>query len=144
MTPGKIIDLTRWIFVLKMMSLLFNTLSRSVIAFLPRSKNLLILWLQWFWSSRKLNLTLFSLFPIYLPWSEMMGLDVMILIFWTLSHLFHSPLLPSPRGFVPLHLLWLKWYHVHIWGCWYFSWHSWFQLVLHPAQYFVWCTLHIS
>ena len=38
--------LTIWTFVSKVMSLLFNTLSRCVIAFLPRSKNLLILWLQ--------------------------------------------------------------------------------------------------
>ena len=46
MTTGKTIDLTRWTFVGKVMSLLFNMLSRLVIAFLPRSKCLLILWLQ--------------------------------------------------------------------------------------------------
>ena len=46
MTTGKTIALTRWTFVGKVMSLLFNTLSRSAIAFLPRSKCLLILWLQ--------------------------------------------------------------------------------------------------
>ena len=46
MTTGKTIALTRWTFVGKVMSLLFNTLSRFVIAFLPRSKCLLILWLQ--------------------------------------------------------------------------------------------------
>ena len=34
--------------------------------------------------------------------------------------------------------------HLHIWGYWYFSWQSWFQLVLHPAQRFLWCTLHRS
>ena len=45
-TTGKIIALTRWTFVSKVMSLLFNTLSRLVIAFLPRSKCLLISWLQ--------------------------------------------------------------------------------------------------
>jgi len=45
-TTGKTIDLTRWIFVGKVMSLLFNMLSRLVIAFLPRSKLLLISWLQ--------------------------------------------------------------------------------------------------
>ena len=43
---GKNIALTRWTFVGKIMSLLFNMLSRWVIAFLPRSKHLLILWLQ--------------------------------------------------------------------------------------------------
>ena len=46
MTTGKTTALTRQTFVSKMMSLLFNTLSRSVIAFLPRSKRLLISWLQ--------------------------------------------------------------------------------------------------
>ena len=46
MTTGKLIALTIWTFVGKVMSLLFNTLSRFVIAFLPRSKCLLILWLQ--------------------------------------------------------------------------------------------------
>ena len=46
MTTGKIIALTRWIFVGKIMSFLFNMLSRLVIAFLLRSKRLLISWLQ--------------------------------------------------------------------------------------------------
>ena len=46
MTTGKTIALTRWTFVDKVMSLLFNMLSRLVIAFLPRSKRLLISWLQ--------------------------------------------------------------------------------------------------
>ena len=45
-TAGKTIALTRWTFVGKGMSLLFNMLSRLVIAFLPRSKRLLISWLQ--------------------------------------------------------------------------------------------------
>ena len=45
-TTGKTIALTRWTFVGKGMSLLFNMLSRLVIAFLPRSKRLLISWLQ--------------------------------------------------------------------------------------------------
>ena len=43
---GKTIALTRWTFVGKLMPLLFNMLSRLVIAFLPRSKHLLISWLQ--------------------------------------------------------------------------------------------------
>ena len=46
MTAGKNISLSRWTFVGKVMCLLFNTLSRLVIAFLPRSKRLLISWLQ--------------------------------------------------------------------------------------------------
>ena len=46
MTTGKIIPLTRWTFVGKVMSLLVSMLTRLVIAFLPRSKHLLIAWLQ--------------------------------------------------------------------------------------------------
>ena len=46
MTTGKTIALTRWTFVGKVMSLLFNMLSRLLITFLPRSKRLLISWLQ--------------------------------------------------------------------------------------------------
>ena len=55
MTNGKAIALTVWTFVSKVMFLLFNTLSRFVIAFLSRSNSLLISWLhmQWFWSPRK-------------------------------------------------------------------------------------------
>ena len=58
MTTGKTIVLTTQTFVGKVMSLLFNMLSSFVIAFLPRSKHLLISWLQsppvkWFWSPRK-------------------------------------------------------------------------------------------
>ena len=52
-TTGKTIALIIWTFVSKVMSLLFNTLSSFVIVFLPRSKCILILWLHWFWSSRK-------------------------------------------------------------------------------------------
>ena len=46
MTTGKTIVLTKWICISKVMSLLFNMLSRFVIAFLPRSKSLLTSWLQ--------------------------------------------------------------------------------------------------
>ena len=46
MTSGKTTALTRWTFVGKVMSLVFNMLSRLVIVFLPRSKHLLISWLQ--------------------------------------------------------------------------------------------------
>ena len=62
----------------KRMSLLFNTLFRFVIAFLPRSKCILISWLprhlQWFWSPRKWSLSLFTLFPhlIAVKWWDRM------------------------------------------------------------------------
>ena len=71
MTTGKTITLTRWTFVGKVMSLLFNMLSRLVITFLPRSKHLLISWLQSpssdFWSPEKLSQ---PLFPHLFPWSD--------------------------------------------------------------------------
>ena len=57
--------------------------------------------------------------------------------------LFHSPRWPSSRGcLVPLCFLPLNLYHLHIWGYWYFSCQSWFQLVTHPAWHFLWFTLH--
>ena len=50
---------------------------------------------------------------------------------------------PSSRSsLVPLHFLPLEWYHLHIWGCYF--WQSWFQLVLYPAWHFSWHTLHWS
>ena len=72
MTTEKIIALTRRTFVGKVMSLLFNMLSRFVIAFLPRSKHLLISWLQSpslvrFWSPRSKVCHCFHCFPICLP-----------------------------------------------------------------------------
>ena len=98
-----------------------------------------------------------------------MGPDAMILYFWmlTFKQLFSlysidpmdyrmpgSPVLHylhlcsnftlslSLRGsLVPLHFLLLEGYHLHIWGCWYFSQKSWFQLVINPVWNFAWCTL---
>ena len=78
---------------------------------------------------------------------EVMGLDAMILLFWMLSFkpAFSLCSFTSSRGSsVPLHFLPLEWYQLYISGCWYFSQLSWFQLVIHPAQHFTWCTLHIS
>ena len=79
MTTGKTIALTRWTFVCKVMSLLFNMLSRLIIAFLPRSKYLLISRLQSPWavilippSINKIS-HCFHCFPIYLPWSNGTG-----------------------------------------------------------------------
>ena len=71
MTPGKTIALTRWTFVGKVLSLLLNMLSRLVIAFLPRSKCLLISCLQsasaMILELPKINCLCFHCFPIYLP-----------------------------------------------------------------------------
>ena len=64
MTTGKTIALTRWTLVGKIMSLLFNMLSRLVITFLPRSKYLLISWLQsWLKKELKQCYQRISLFP---------------------------------------------------------------------------------
>ena len=196
------------------MSQLFNTTSRFVIVFLPRSKYLLILWLQspstMVLEPRGIKSVTVSTLPPSIC-HEVMGLDAMILVFWmlsfkpTLSHssftlikrLFSSSSVQSSRSVVPnssdpmdcstpglpvhhqlpeftqihvhwvgaaiqpshplwapsppafnlsqpLHLPPIECYHLHIWGYWYFSWQSWFQLVLHPVWHFSWCTLHIS
>ena len=84
----KTIDLTRWTFVDKIMSLLFNMLSRLVITFLPRSKSLLISWLQSpsavIWKHRKIKSdTVSTVSPSICH--EVMGLDAMIFVFWMLS-----------------------------------------------------------
>ena len=67
MTTGKTIALTRWTFVDKVMSLIFNMLSKLVITFLPRSKCLLISWLQSpsavILEPRKIKSAFFPLFP---------------------------------------------------------------------------------
>ena len=83
MTTGKTIALSGWTFVDKLMSLLFNMLSRLVIAFLPRSKRLLISWLQSpsvvILEPKKIkSVTVSTVSPsIY---HEVMGPDAMILV----------------------------------------------------------------
>ena len=76
-TTGKIIALTRWTFVGKVMSLLLNMLSRLVIAFLSRSKCLLISWLQSqsavILEPKKIVCHCFHCFCIYLSWSDGTG-----------------------------------------------------------------------
>ena len=72
MTTGKTIALIRWTFVSKVVSLLFNTLSRFVIAFLPRSKHLLISWLQApstviLEPKKRKSVTASTSLPFYLP-----------------------------------------------------------------------------
>ena len=97
MTTGKTIALTRLTLVNKIMSLHFKMLSRFVIAFLPRSKYLLISWLQSpsaviFEPKKIKSVTVFIVSPSICH--EVMGLDTMILHFWILNFkpAFHSPL----------------------------------------------------
>ena len=125
MTTGKTIALTRQTFVGKVIFLLFNMLSRLVITFLPRSKHLLISWLQ---SPSTVILeppkikcdTVSTVSPSISH--EVMGQDAMILVFWMLSfkptfslssftfikRLFSSSSFSAKRVI-----------HLYIWGCWY-------------------------
>ena len=88
MTIGKIIALSRWIFVSKVMFLLFNMLSRLVIAYLPRSKHLLISWLQspsaMISEPKKIKSVTVSIASPSI-YHEVMGLADMILVFCMLS-----------------------------------------------------------
>ena len=169
MTTGKTIALTRWTFVDKVISLYFNMLSMLAIAFLPRSKCLLISSVQSpsavIFGAQENKVTVSIVSPSICH--EVMGLDAMILVFWMLS--FKPTFSLSSFTFIrrlfsssscsPIWVLLLLllscvsrvWFcaihmggHLHIWDYWYFSWQSWFQLVLHPAQHFAWCTLHIN
>ena len=88
MTTRKTIALTRQSFVGKIMSLIFNMLSRLVIAFLPRSKSLLISWLQSPFAvilePPKIKFVIISIVSPSIC-HELMRLDAMIFIFWMLS-----------------------------------------------------------
>ena len=108
-TTGKTIVLTRQNFVGKVMSLLLNMLSRLVITFLPRSKRLLILWLQSpsaviLEPPKIKSLTVSIVSPIC---HEVMGPNAMIFDFLILSfsQRFHSPISLSSRGSLVLHFL---------------------------------------
>ena len=76
--------------------------------------------------------------PSYLPWSYGTVCHVLSFQCWFSSQLFHSPLSPSLRGFsVPLHFWPFKWYHLHIWGCWYFS-----QKAFPGSSQFMYCWMN--
>ena len=135
MTTGKTIALTLGTFVIKVMSLVLNTLSRLATAFLAKSKCLLISWLKSpttvILEHKKIkSVTASTFFPFSLPWSDGTRChdlsflnDKFFFFFWMLSfnQLFHSLLSPSSRGsLVPLHFLPLGWYHLHICGFLYF------------------------
>ena len=87
MTTGKAIALTTWTFVGKVMSLLFNMVSRLVIVFIPRSKHLLISLLQspstMILEPKKIKSVTVSIFSPLIC-HEVMGPDAMILVFWML------------------------------------------------------------
>ena len=111
MTAGKTIALTIQTFVGKVMSLLLNMLSRLVIAFLPRSKCLLVSWLQSpsavILEPKKIKSVTTSTFSPSI-WHEVMGPDAIILVFecWVSSQVFHSLVSYASRGYlVSLHFL---------------------------------------
>ena len=147
MTTGKTIALTRWTFVGKVMSLLFNMLSRLVITFLPRSKRLLISWLQSpsaviLEPPKIKSLTVSIVYPSI--FHEIMGPDAMFLVFWMLSFkptfslfsfTFFKKLFSSSLS--AIRVVSSAYLRLLI-----FPRQSWFQLVLHPAWHFTWCTLH--
>ena len=150
MTTGKTIALTRWTFVGKVMSLLFNMLSRLVITVPPWSKHLLISWLQ---SPSAVILEppkneichCFHCFPVYLPRSD--GTRCMILVFWTLS--FKPTFSLSSFTFIKRLFSFSSLSDIRVVSSAYlrlliFLPAIWFQLVLLPVQCFSWCTLHTS
>ena len=149
MTTGKTIAFTIQTLVGKVMSLLFSMLSRFVIVFLSRSKHL---WISWLQSQSQVileppkikSVTASTVSPSI--HHEIMGPDAMILGFWVPS--FKPAFSLSSFTFIwrlfSSSSLSFEYCHLHIWGCWYFSKKSWFQLVTHPVWHFAWCTLHIS
>ena len=128
MTRGKTIALTIWTFVSKVMSLLFNTV-RFVTAFLPRNKHFFnfmaaVTVCSNFGAQENKN---FHCFPSICH--EVMGPDVMNLSFLKVEFQasFFSLLSPSSRdSLVLLYFLLLERYYLHVWGCWHFSWQSFF------------------
>ena len=150
MTTGKTIPLSRWILAGKVMSLLFNRWSNLVLVFLPRSKSLLISWLQSSYAMilepEKIRSATISNFSPSI-YHEVMRPVTMVLVFWMLSfkaafsfssftslkRLFSSSSFSAVRVLSPVRLRYLI-----------FLLQSWFQLVLQPVWYFSWCTLHVS
>ena len=147
MTTEKTIALNKWTFVGKVMSPLFNMLSRLVITFLPRSK-LLFSWLQSpstvMLEPRKNKAShCFHCFPIYLPWSDgtrchdLSFLNVSFKPTFSLSsftfikRLFSFSLLSAIRVVSSAYLRLLIVLPAIL-----------IPAVLHPVQHFSWCTLH--
>ena len=127
MTTGKTIALTRWTFVDKVMFLLLNMLSRLDITFLPRSKLLLISWLQSpstvILEPPKIVSHCLHCFPTYLPWSDETRYHDVSFWMFSFKSTFHSlPSLSSRGSLFLLHFLPYGWCYLHIWGYWYFSW----------------------
>ena len=146
MSTGKTIALTRRTFVDKVMPLLFNMLSRLVIAFLPRSKRLLNFISSDFGHLPKIKSVTVSIISPSIC-HEVIGPDAMILFFRMLSFkptFSLSSFTFTKRHFGSSSLSAIRVVSSAYQDYWYFSQKSWLQLVLHPAWHFTWCTLPIS
>ena len=139
-------------FVSNVMSPLFSMLSRFVKDLLPRSKCLLISWLQSLSAVTVEPKEIKSLIVFIVSPSDgnqchdLSCFFFFILFFWMLSFkpaFSLSSFTFIKRPFSSSSLSAIRLCHLHIWGYWYFSWQFWFQLVIHPVQHFAWCTLHI-
>ena len=153
MTTGKTIVLTRWTFVGKVMSLLSNMLYRLVITFFPRSKHLLISWLQSPSAvilappppQRKIkSVTISNVSPSICH--EMMGPDAMILVFWMLSF---KPIFSLSFTFIERLFSSSSLSAVRVLSSAYLRLLIFLPAVLIPvcassSQHFSWCILHIS
>ena len=147
MTTGKTIALTRQTFVGKVMSLLFNMLSRLVTVFYQGPRvfcfMVAVTICSDFGAQKIKSVTVSIVSPSNCH--EVMGPDTMILVFRTLSFkpAFSLSFTFIRSSLVSLCFLPQRWCNLPIWGYWHFSWQSWFQLVLHSAWHFTWCMLHI-
>ena len=148
MTTEKTLALTIWTLVGKVMSLLLNVLSRIVIAFLPRSKRLLISWLQspsaMILEPKKIKpITVFTFSPSICH--EVMGLDAMILVFCMLNVKLAFPLssftlikrLFSSSSLCAIRVVSYAYLKLLIFLA------AILKLMSHPVQHFAWCTMHI-
>ena len=149
MTTGKTIALTWQTFVGKVMSLLFNMLSSLVIAFLPRSKCVLISWLQSpsavISEPKKIKPVTVSIVSPSIC-HEVMGLDAMILVFWMLSF---KPTFSLSFTFIKRLFSSSSLSAIRVVSSAYLRLLIFLPVLLIPAcasssRHFTWCTLHIS
>ena len=129
-TTGKTIALAIWTFVGKVMSLLSNMLSRFVCHSFPSKEHVsfnfmaaVTVYSDLILEPKKIKFVTVSTFSPSI-FHEVVGLDAIILVLWTLSFkpdfsLASFTLIRS--SLVPLCFIPLEWYHLHIRGCWYFS-----------------------
>ena len=145
MTTRKITALTIQTSVNKVMFLLFNMLASFSSKEKASFNFVTVITICSDFAAQENNLTVstFSLSICY----EVMGPDAMILVFRMLSFksaFSLSSFTLNKRLFSSSSLSAIREHELHIWGCLYFSQKPWFQLVIHPAWHFTWCTLHSS